>query len=284
MEEKPCMHADHGARISCLFRQQRAFKALMIVILLVETLAFSCFGAEPVGKSGPAASTVTVYPAPEGAPVSTNYVLPVDGQAVPVYGVPTRNACFASCDIAGPVTVTATVNLLPPQKISVVSAHPLSLGIEVRRDASVCTFSVERPGSVTLLINGEYGGCPLYIFFNPPAEAPPKDAIVFGPGKHVLGYDNPITLTNGQSVYLAGGAWVEGIIRIYVNGKLEGEDTFTANKAGRSFGTTPWRLGIAQPESPKYRWPAHGILGGAQIYKVALTENEVQSLAEAEGR
>ena len=24
----PCMHADHGARISCFFRQQRAFKAL----------------------------------------------------------------------------------------------------------------------------------------------------------------------------------------------------------------------------------------------------------------
>ena len=185
----------------------------ILAALLIGTLAVSVIGAAAADKSGATPSMVTVYPAPEGAPVSSNYVLTVEGRTVPVYGVPTRNACFASCDIAGPVTVTVTVNVLPAQKITAVSAHPLSRGIAVQRDGNVCTFRVDRPGSVTLLINGEYGGCPLYIFFNPPAEAPPKDAIVFAPGKHVLGYDKPITLTNGQSVYLAGGAWVEGIIR-----------------------------------------------------------------------
>ncbi len=73
-----------------------------------------------------------------------------------------------------------------------------------------------------------------------------------------------------------------GVVRLYVNGKLEGGSRFAANTTARPFEPTPWRLGIARPDSSNFRWPAHGILGGAQIYKVALSSNEVQSLS-AEG-
>jgi hypothetical protein len=104
-----------------------------LAALLIGTLAVSVIGAAAADNSGVATPVVTVYPAPEGAPVSSNYVLTVEGRTVPVYGVPTRNACFASCDIAGAVTVTVTVNVLPAQKISAVSAHPLSRGIGERR-------------------------------------------------------------------------------------------------------------------------------------------------------
>jgi hypothetical protein len=55
-----------------------------------------------------------------------------------------------------------------------------------------------------------------------------------------------------------------GVVRLYVNGKLEGESRFAANAPARPYEPT--------------RWPAHGVLDGAQIYKGALTANEVQSL------
>jgi hypothetical protein len=69
-----------------------------------------------------------------------------------------------------------------------------------------------------------------------------------------------------------------GVVRLYVNGKLEGESRFAANAPARPYEPTPWRLGIAKPGSQDFRWPAHGVLDGAQIYKGALTANEVQSL------
>jgi hypothetical protein len=66
---------------------------------------------------------------------------------------------------------------------------------------------------VTLLVNGDHRNRPLHLFFCPPVEAPPEGAIFFGPGFHDPGYDNPITLTDGQTLYLAPGAWVEGLVR-----------------------------------------------------------------------
>jgi hypothetical protein len=138
-----------------------------------------------------------------------------DGKPLTVYdGQPLRQPMYFACaDIGGPTTVTVEIGFLPVADIRSVTAHPLSRGIEVRREGTRLTFEVDCPGTVTLLVNGDHRDRPLHLFFSPPVEAPPEGAIVFGPGYHDLGYDHPITLTDGQTLYLAPGAWVEGIVR-----------------------------------------------------------------------
>jgi len=200
---------------------QRFTRRFPLVLAGILGLA-TCYGndvlaaAKPKDKPGAAAPTVVVYPAPEGSPVSADYVVTVDGRKSPVYGVPSKYmtpACFSYFDTAGPVTIDVTVKFLPGDKIADVSVHPLALGIVAARRGNRVTFKAPGPGNITLLVNGDYRNRPLHLFINPPAEAPPKDAIFFGPGKHVLGYDKPITLTNGTTLCIAGGAWVEGIVR-----------------------------------------------------------------------
>ena len=170
----------------------------------------------------------------DGIPLTSDYRVQVNGAFAPVYVMPTRYDVpyrdgqpmsvygdqpwrhpmyFVCADISGPISVSVEVGFLPASEIRSVTAHPLSRGIAVRRDGAHVTFDVAEPGTVTLLVNGEHRNSPLHLFFSPPMETPPDDAIVFGPGFHDLGYDNPITLTDGQTLYLAPGAWVEGLLR-----------------------------------------------------------------------
>lgn len=69
-----------------------------------------------------------------------------------------------------------------------------------------------------------------------------------------------------------------GTAELYVNGQLEDTNTFTANKAAREFGTTPWRLGIAYPGGGAWGWPADGAIDDARIYSRALTSADVTAL------
>ncbi len=121
----------------------------ILAALLIGTLAVSVIGVAAADKSGAATPTVTVYPAREGAPVSSNYVLTVDGRTVPFYGVPTRNVCFASCDIAGSVTVTATVvtpaDTTPPAHGILGGAQIYKVALtanEVQSLAEGCSFGM----------------------------------------------------------------------------------------------------------------------------------------------
>jgi hypothetical protein len=101
-------------------------------------------------------------------------------------------------------------------------------------------------------------------------------------GDQGAGASSAGTFEPGKPCHVAGVVdRAAGIVRIYVNGKLEGEGRFNANAIARPYGATPWRLGIANPDAPTYRWPAHGILSGAQIYKIALPAAQIQALANA---
>ena len=160
----------------------------------------------------PAAAEVTTYPAPRGAPVTKDYSVTVGGKPVDVY-MTLNKICFATCDISGPAEVSVKLNFLPAETEDRLTVHPLSLGIKCESKGNQYTFKVEKPSSLSLLVNGNYKGRALHLFLNPPCEPPPEGAIVYKPGKHVLPLDEPITLTDGQVVYLAGGAWVEGLIR-----------------------------------------------------------------------
>jgi hypothetical protein len=171
---------------------------------------------------------------PDAVPESADYRVRVNGISITVYAMPTRYGqsfkegkpisvydgqplrqpmYFACADIAGPSAVEVEVAFLAECEIRAMTVHPLSRGLAVERDGCKAAFAVDGPGTVTVLINGDHRNGPLHLFFSPPVEAPPADAIVFGPGYHDPGYDHPITLTDGQTLYLAPGAWVEGIVR-----------------------------------------------------------------------
>jgi len=156
------------------------------------------------------------YPAPDGTPISTYYTVIVEGKHLPVYELPTSYdtpVFFSFFAIQASVSVTIIANRPTDEEIKQMTIHPLSLNIPSRQKTNQLDFKIDAPCTLTILVNGEHKKCPLHLFINPPAEPPPENAIVFGPGKYELGYDNPIKLTSGQTLYLAGGAWVEGIVR-----------------------------------------------------------------------
>ncbi len=159
-----------------------------------------------------------MYPAPEGAPVSRDYKVTVGGKSVDVYAVNSvrfaYSARFAYCDISGPVEVMVTASFIQPEKVGSMSIHPLAMNLRGDRKANQMVFRVEKPGTVTVLINGNYMNRALHLFLNPPAPPVPENAVVFKAGMHKLDPKKPITVSSGQTLYIAGGAWVEGIVII----------------------------------------------------------------------
>jgi Concanavalin A-like lectin/glucanases superfamily len=70
----------------------------------------------------------------------------------------------------------------------------------------------------------------------------------------------------------------QGTLKIYVNGDLEGTETFTPNTAAREYGTTPFRIGRAQTT-----WAADGRVDQVRIYNRALTDAEIADLSDESG-
>ena len=176
------------------------------------------------------AATVRVYPAPAGEELSKDYSVTVEGKGVPVYLAkvapiePARRwkamddktnsanffdlASFASFDMQGPVTVTVTC----PAEVQSAKILPASAKIVPSIRGRTLTFTVPVPKPLTIEVNGQWTNA-LHVFANPPeADAPrPGDpnVLYFGPGIHEITH---LVVSNNQTVYLAGGAVVRGII------------------------------------------------------------------------
>ena len=167
---------------------------------------------------------VTSWPAPPGEALSEHYELTVNGQAVPVHAcrvsaVPfnqvwpgyqrpldqTELAGFAFWDMAGPVKVVVQ-SRRPVQSVVV---RPASLGIRPAIETNRISFSLERPGSVIVEVNGSHHA--LHLFASPPEKdvpAPEAPGVrYFGPGVHRVGQ---INLHSNETVYISGGAVVYG--------------------------------------------------------------------------
>ena len=161
-----------------------------------------------------------------GEKLSEDYTLRVNGQAVPVYicrvsAMPfnqiwpgyqrpldqTELAGFAYWGMSGPVTVEVT-STRPFQSVAV---RPSSRGIHPVIEGRHITFTVSKPGQMTVELDGTHHA--LHLFANPPEADAPKpgdsDVLYFGPGVHKAG---KIQLKSGQTVYVAGGAVVYGAI------------------------------------------------------------------------
>ncbi len=171
------------------------------------------------------ASTVVVYAAPPGNPIaeSSDFDVSVNGQDLFVYtarvgtqtdwvepgqGLPAyEEISFAYFDFDG--TVSVSVESLS-ETVSTAKVTPGSRGITPTIDGDELTFTIDEPGPLTIELNGSRFGV-LHLFANPLEVDPPSPGdpgvIYYGPGVHTVGQ---VTLSDDQTVYIAGGAVVHG--------------------------------------------------------------------------
>jgi hypothetical protein len=167
---------------------------------------------------------LAVYPGPEGITPSDQYAVTVEQGGVGydsfVYKTQARktdtnlsvDTSWTSFSFAGEVTVavrklrgTATGCMVRPQ----------SLGLATRFKQDTCYITLRKPANFSVEFHPNVQNPishPMLVFANPPeASVPgPDDPNVryFGPGVHKIGSN--VRLRSGETVYLAGGAWVEG--------------------------------------------------------------------------
>ncbi len=163
-------------------------------------------------------ASLHVYPAPAGAPLCTDFEIAVDGQKLDLYASATRygnNASFGYFDFEGRIQIDVhlTFGAYLSNSLRIL---PESLGLtpDTRGDFDF-SFTLERPAHLTMIVNGDYHGRVLHLFADAPdTDRPsPDDAgvVYFGPGYHLLpGEKNELRIESGQTVYLAGGAYVFG--------------------------------------------------------------------------
>ncbi len=184
-------------------------------------------GCGPLAMAG----SVRVYPAPAGEVLSADFSVRVDAQPVPVYVAKVapadpgqrwkamddkansaqffETASFAYFDMEGPVTVTVTC----PEAIRSARVLPSAFGIEPAIEGKSLRLALREPKPLTVEINGTWVGA-LHLFANPPESDAPRagdpKVIHFGPGIHEVSH---LVVTNNQTVYVAGGAIVRGVVR-----------------------------------------------------------------------
>jgi hypothetical protein len=72
-----------------------------------------------------------------------------------------------------------------------------------------------------------------------------------------------------------------GKTTIYVNGRQEGSDDFDAKRKPRDFEGATWKIGIAEPDSDEWSWPAKGLIDDVRLYSRALGEEQIGKIYEA---
>ncbi|MGA8116488.1 MAG: hypothetical protein WCA46_22765 [Actinocatenispora sp.] len=168
---------------------------------------------------GPALS---LYPGPAGVPASNQYSVTVDGQPSFVYRSlaakhdTNREAdtSWTSFSFAGAVTVRVTA--LAQSGLTGCMVRPGSAAITTSYANNTCTFTMAQPRNVSVEFDPNIHNPiahPMLVFGNPPEnDVPPAtgdpNVLYFGPGVHQIGSGN--VLHSDETVYLAGGAWVEG--------------------------------------------------------------------------
>jgi len=181
--------------------------------------------------------SLVTYPAPQGAVLSDQYSVSVDGKPVDVYLAPVYEPThvysrrpfggpysFAYFDIAAPAEVTIRTR----KPLDHVRILPESRNIRPRIEDGALSFNVSEPCQLSVEPDTKNG--PLLLFANPVDLNPPKPGDpgvkYFGPGIHNPG---EILLGNNETLYIAGGAIVKGgvlargnNIRITGRGIIEG--------------------------------------------------------------
>ncbi|HEX6446092.1 MAG TPA: hypothetical protein VF053_13445 [Streptosporangiales bacterium] len=167
---------------------------------------------------------LTTYPAPAGSPESDQYSVSVSQGSRHadsfVYEVGARktdtnlekDTSWTSFSFAGPVQVA--VRKLAGSATGCI-VRPGSAHIRTTFDGDTCRFTLTRAANVSVefLPNTTDPVLhPMLVFANPPEVDVPSpddpDVLYLGPGVHDLG--KGVALHSGETVYVAGGAWVKG--------------------------------------------------------------------------
>lgn len=180
-------------------------------------------------------ATVETVPAPQGATLSTDYTVTVNGKPVSVYLAPVWEPgyvksfggpySFASFDFSGSVRVEVTA---PRKPLDHLVVQPLSQGVKPTVRGNKLAFTLTRSCRLSIEPDGKQG--PLLLFANPMETDRPSPADpgvkYYGPGLHKAGL---IELGDNEILYLAAGAVVQGgvhakgrHIRIRGRGILDG--------------------------------------------------------------
>ena len=189
-------------------RSERKITTKSSLVLFRAAALCSLLSTLGAGVISPVAqAALVIYPAPSGAAMASGVTVTANGQSVPVYSFPTRpetpgqGGRFCQFDFSDSVTLFVS----PVPKATVI------------RPAFAHLNPIYTNGGVSLTlrspVNIHIVGVAA-IFANPLEENPPKPGdpgvIYFGPGLASAGI---ITLTNHQTLYLAGGAYVAGAVR-----------------------------------------------------------------------
>ena len=175
-----------------------------------------------------ASPRVEIYPAPVGAPVSQDFRVMAGAdrpdQPVAAYRAgyaaalrpefgPYANVSYAYFDFAGHASIAVT----PAHPFRTVEVLPTSLGLRPTVTDGTIRLDLAKPANLTFVFDGKYEDAhTLHLFASAiETDAPdPADpnVLYIGPGYRELTV--PIEVTrSGQTVYIAGGAYVVGQIR-----------------------------------------------------------------------
>jgi len=155
---------------------------------------------------------IATYSAPSGEAVADDYTVTVNGRPVDVYAAQGQyfegDYTFASFDFSG----KAEIVVQSKASLDGVQIQPVRYaGWLTRKDAQAITLEADAPFQMSVERNGRVK--PLLLFGNAAETDAPKpgdpNVVYFAPGVHRTG---KITLTDNQTLYLAGGAVVKGCV------------------------------------------------------------------------
>lgn len=180
-----------------------------------------------------AKAELTTYPAPAGAELNNSFSVEVrqggEWKKVDVYKVfvdeviDAKHSVRASSMAYFDFSEAVDVRVIPNNRhIENVKIRPLSYDITHKLNRDTISFSLTQPRKLSIEVNGEIFDN-LQLFANAPDPDAPtakelkklrkdKNYIYFGPGMHKL--DEELVVKSGQRVYVAGGAVIDGCIRI----------------------------------------------------------------------
>jgi len=179
-------------------------KVPQVRFILLIYAALGCLAAGSLS----AESTLVTYPAPAGANLAKDFVVKINSKETAVYD--SKVAAFTYFSSKG----TANVSVTTGRDIETVDIRPKSRGITYSVKDKTISFQLDRPCNLSLEINGDIKR-PLFLFANPLEQNPPKpgdkNVRYFEAGRiHKAG---EIKLGSGETIYIAGGAIVQGRIR-----------------------------------------------------------------------
>lgn len=169
--------------------------------------------------NSPRAAGLVLHPQPPGCPASAEYAVTVDGRPVFVHrqlGFSGGTLSWTGFDCDGPVEVrvTAMRNVgRGNRRIDSVEVLPRSAGATARLEGSTVVLRVPGPCRLVLRFDDDRH-LPFHIFADPVERHAPRagdpGVIWYGPGVHRPGM---IRLGAGETLYLAAGAVVHGVVR-----------------------------------------------------------------------